>query len=241
MKYEYVRKQISDFIAEQLGKKKGVIGLSGGIDSSIVAYIAVDAVGKNNIIGVMMPYGNQDISLATSVANNLEIPYLSFDIRPGVDFKLKNYKGLFEDRIRKGNLMARERMEILYDVAYSNKGIVVGTTNKSELMTGYFTKHGDGAVDIEPIAGLYKTEIYELARYLEHKVGFPKQIIDVTPTAGLWEGQTDEAELGLSYHMLDEILKGNRNFPKKYFARVDDLVEKTAHKRRMPLSIEVKK
>lgn len=189
-------KQLKNYI----GEKRAVIGLSGGIDSSVVAYFLVKALDKGNIFSVVLPYGDQDSSDGELIASQLGINCTKVNIKPIVDkFPCQS------DRLTKGNIMARVRMTILY--AYTNiassGGIVVGTTNKTEAEVNYYTKYGDGGVDIEPIADLYKTEIWEVGKIL----GVPQKIIDKTPSAGLWEGQTDEDELGMTYQEIDDILE----------------------------------
>ena len=158
------------------------------------------------------------------------------DIKPIVDLMTMGSYSV----MAKGNVKARIRMTWLYLIANDNDKLVIGTTNKSEFETGYFTKYGDGGVDFEPIGHLYKTEVFELARYL----GIPERIIRKKPTAGLWEGQTDEGELGITYEILDETLKwivpGNdRDVPsvapeRKHLARVVSLRAKSNHKKRIP-------
>lgn len=205
MDYNKVENQISGFIRRMVsesGMKKAVIGLSGGIDSTVVAYLTVKALGKENVYGIILPcedniYKND----AFNLAERLDINYEILSIKKFVDdfISIKH----INDKIRIGNFMARIRMCILYDKAKELDALVIGTTNKTEMLLGYFTKYGDGAVDIEPIADLYKTEIFELAKYL----GVPENIINKTPSADLWEGQTDEEELGMNYDNIDKILK----------------------------------
>ena len=180
------------------GMDKAIIGLSGGIDSTVVAYLTVKAIGKENVIGIRLPYNNSGLLDSGLIVEKLGIKTKVIFINEIVD----SYIGEGNDKLRIGNFMARIRMCILYDKAKENNALVIGTTNKTEMELGYFTKYGDGGVDIEPIADLYKTEIFELAKHL----GIPDKIINKTPSADLWEGQTDEDELGMEYEYIDKML-----------------------------------
>jgi len=180
---------------------KAVIGISGGLDSAVTATLCVKALGKENVIGIMLPCGEQkDIQDSIELCNKLDIQSYTIDISAMVN----SYKHPFysPDQTRLGNIMARSRMIVLYDISSIHRGLVVGTSNKTELMMGYFTLHGDGACALEPIGHLYKTWVKEMAVALE----IPKSIIEKAPSAGLWEGQTDEKEMGISYYLLDAIL-----------------------------------
>lgn len=186
------------------GFSKGIIGLSGGVDSSLVAYLAVEALGKENVIGVMMPYKtSRDDSLEDGklVAETLGIKYYVRDITPMVDAYFDTYEP-DADRLRRGNMKARMRMCTIYDLAAKEHALVLGTGNKTELLLGYVTQFGDAACALEPLGCLYKTEVWKLAEM----VGAPQKIVEKIPTADLWEGQTDEGELGVSYQHADEIL-----------------------------------
>ena len=237
---------IKSFIIDG-GFNGAVIGLSGGIDSSLTAKLTVEAIGADNVLGLIMPTSTsseEDVKDAVFMARRLGIEYEVIDLR--------NVEKAFWEicpharempRIPRGNLMARIRMCTLYIHSNSLNRIVVGTGNKSEILTGYFTKYGDGGVDILPIGCLYKTQVRELARYM----GIPEKIILKKPSAGLWIGQTDEDELGISYDLLDKILCGiyDLKFPPKKVAEaleidyshvqhVMNLVERSAHKRSLP-------
>jgi len=198
---------ICDFIVKQVsgaGFKKILVGLSGGIDSAVTAALGVKALGKENVTGIMMPYRKShpdSLDHAELVADKLGIDSRVVDISPMVDA----YFDLYEndaDQLRRGNRMARERMCILYDLSAKYKALVAGTGNRSELLIGYCTQYGDNACAFEPIGHLYKTEVKEIASLL----GIPEVIINKNPTADLWEAQTDEAEMGISYSRLDMIL-----------------------------------
>ena len=181
-----------------------VVGLSGGIDSTLAAYLACEAVGKENVFGLIMPSTTtptEDKLHGISIAKQLGIEYNEIAI-DGILNEYLSATQLEDDQLAIGNLKARIRMSIIYYYANNKNYLVTGTGNKSEILIGYFTKHGDGACDIEPIGDLYKTNVYELSKYLD----IPQEIIDKPPRAGLWINQTDEDELGMSYDLIDQIL-----------------------------------
>jgi len=196
-----------DFIKEQLssaGFEKLIIGLSGGIDSAVTAALCVKAVGAENVIGVMMPYRtstDESLDHAILVADKFKIKYQVVEISKMVDAYFDNFEP-DADRLRRGNRMARERMCILYDLSAKYKALVAGTGNRSELMIGYCTQYGDSSCAFEPLGHLFKNEVKKISAIL----GIPEIIINKNPTADLWEGQTDEEEMGISYTELDEIL-----------------------------------
>ena len=178
--------------------------MSGGIDSTLIAYLACEAVGNDNVFGIVMPSATtppEDKVHGIKIAQNLGIDYKEV----AIDSILNEYLSLTQlekDNLAIGNLKARIRMSIIYYYANAKNYLVSGTGNRSEILIGYFTKHGDGACDMEPIGDLYKTEVYKLSEFLN----IPKEIIKKPPRAGLWANQTDEDEIGMSYDLLDEIL-----------------------------------
>lgn len=181
-----------------------MVGLSGGIDSTLIAYLACEAVGNDNVFGIIMPSATtppEDKVHGIEIAQNLGIDYKEVAIDSILDEYLSLTK-LEKDNLAIGNLKARIRMSIIYYYANAKNYLVSGTGNRSEILIGYFTKHGDGACDMEPIGDLYKTEVYKLSEFLN----IPKEIIKKPPRAGLWANQTDEDEIGMSYDLLDEIL-----------------------------------
>lgn len=200
---EWVRKTV-----DGAGFTDVVIALSGGIDSTVSAALSVKAFGKEHVHVLLLPYSNlheEGVRDAKKVVDFLELSKGNvhvIDIRKSVESFTWDSATPNLLEIRKGNIMARVRMIYLYDFAKANNCLVVGTENKSEYHLGYFTRFGDEASDIEPIRGLYKTQVKELAAYL----AIPKEIIAKAPTAGLWEGQSDEEEFGFSYADADQIL-----------------------------------
>ena len=202
----FVEKVLTAFIKEELNKfnyKKGILGLSGGLDSTVCAFLAVKALKSTNIIALILPYGksfSEDVKDAQETSQRLGLKSKTIDISPMVDVYISRFPT--KNRIEMGNKMARERMSILYDHSSREKALILGTSNKTELLLGYGTIHGDMACAINPLGDLYKTQIRQLARHL----GVPDKIMKKSPSAGLWEGQTDEKELGLNYDDIDQIL-----------------------------------
>lgn len=219
---EDTTKKITHFIrsyAKQSGTKGAVIGMSGGIDSTLTTYLTVKALGRENVLGVIMPEKSltpaHDVLDATEVGDILRIEYSVVEIANILDSFLYSIPEVVDSEIvATGNLKARIRMSILYYYANIMTRMVVGTSNRTELLLGYFTKFGDGGVDIEPIGDLYKTQVREMADYLK----VPHHIIEKPPSAGLWPGQTDEEELGLSYGQIDKVFSEllDKNASKEY-------------------------
>ncbi len=203
---EWVKKVLKIFIQNEMykiGVKKAAFGLSGGVDSAVVACLAAEALGPKNVFGLIMPYRTSNPESeqhAVELAKKLNIHYEVRDISKPVDAFFENKKNA--DNLRKGNRMARERMCELYDFSSENKCLILGTSNKTELLLGYGTIFGDMASAINPIGDLYKTQIWDLAKYLD----VPESIIDKAPSADLWVGQTDEQELGYNYEHIDALL-----------------------------------
>jgi len=199
-----VEKYLINFLQNEVYKtslKKAVIGLSGGIDSAIVAVLAKKAFNEN-LLAVMMPSqfsSESSINDAKELADKFSIKYEIISIENILESYFENY----EDKLRVGNFSARARMNILYDISAKEEALVIGTSNKSELLLGYGTAFGDLASAINPIGDLYKSEIFDFAKYLN----LPDSIINKPPSADLYEGQSDESELGFSYNDIDRFLK----------------------------------
>ncbi len=186
----------------KVGFRKVVVGLSGGLDSSLVTLLCAEAMGKENVIPLFLPYRTSDPQSerdADLFAQRLSLKLKKIDITPMID---AYFSGDQADRVRCGNKMARERMGILFDQAMANRALVVGGSNKSELLLGYSTWFGDMAASLLPIADLYKTQVRQMGEELQ----LPAEILSKAPSADLWEGQKDEEELGFSYDLADQIL-----------------------------------
>ncbi len=200
-KWELIEKFLIKFIYEEItktGLKKGICGLSGGIDSAVVAVLAKKALGDNFKVFLLPSQFSSESSIkdAKKVCQKFDIDYEIISIAPLLEaYNLK-------DKIRLGNFSARMRMAILYDKSAELNALVIGTSNKSELMLGYGTLFGDLASALNPIGDLYKTEIFEFAKFLQ----IPRSIIQKPPSADLWQGQSDEKELGFSYAQIDPVL-----------------------------------
>ncbi len=201
-----VIKQLEDFIKKvitEAGFSRAVVGLSGGIDSSLACYLTVGALGKENVLAVRMPYKTSSLDSldhAQLVIGALGIQSETHPISDMVDPLINRSPDM--SAVRKGNIMARTRMIVLYDHSAEFKGLVVGTGNKTEELLGYTTLFGDSACALNPLGDLYKTQVRQFAKYL----GIPDVIIAKPPTADLWKGQTDEGELGFSYADVDKLL-----------------------------------
>lgn len=250
-KLKIIKDKLVKFIRNEVAKtglKNGIIGISGGLDSSVVAFLTSRALGKKHCIGVIMPYKNfseEAIEDAREIIKILGIRSMFCDITPMLDRYFEQFPEA--NHIRKGNKMARERMSILYDISAKEKGIVIGTGNKTELYLGYGTIYGDMACAIAPLGDLYKTQVRELASFL----GVPDKIIKKKPTADLWPGQTDEGEIGYSYDEIDNLLyhiidmKYSRErvieagFKSEIVNRVNGMIEKSEFKRRLPVIAKI--
>lgn len=251
------KREASEFLQAMLqdSDTKGfVIGLSGGVDSAVCASLAVDAVGYNNVFGVMLPIHSSEDTLvdAKELAKNLKINYTvanfydehkSFTNRITDTFP-DSHTGPVQTDKANGNMKARFRMTALYAYAELMGYLVLGTGNKSELLIGYATKYGDGGVDCEPLGRLYKSQVYELARSYPE---IPQNTIDKAPSADLWGGQTDEQELGFTYDELEvalRLLRGEglrEDSPVEMVScdvikKVDSLMNKNLHKINVPPS-----
>jgi len=203
---DLAREILSGFIKSEItriGMSRAVIGLSGGIDSALSMALAVDALGKDNVLAVRMPYkasSKDSLDHAQLLIDQLGVPSKTIEITDMVEplFKLNPDMS----KLRKGNIMARERMIVIYDQSEVFKGLVVGTSNKTEILLGYSTLFGDSANALNPIGDLYKTQVRQLSRAMN----IPSPIVDKPPSADLWEDQTDEGELGFTYAEADKLL-----------------------------------
>jgi len=242
--------QIANYLLQQLnvtGLNRAVLGVSGGLDSAVTAVIMQKALGKKAIFVWMpfvrqCPFGRNVARLEKAFKIKVEKIYL--------DKILNNFVKILPPggNLAYGNLKPRLRMSVLYYFANFKKALVIGTTNRSELEIGYFTKYGDSGVDLQPIADIYKTEIYEIAQRLK----IPSEIIETAPTAALWPGQTDEKELGLNYYQLDTVLKllSQGLLPEQvsYLTNIDprkiqkiiDRKKKNIHKLSLPPLLKIK-
>ena len=248
-----VHSELVEFLRESFKKagfSKAVLGLSGGIDSALVAYLLRDALGKENVLAIMMPYksSNPDsLNHAKLVVEDLKINAKTIEITNMIDAYFKNEKEA--SSLRMGNKMARERMSILFDYSSKENALVVGTSNKTEIYLGYSTQFGDSACALNPIGDLYKTNIWDLSRYLK----IPNELIEKKPSADLWEGQTDEQEMGLTYKEADQVLyrmlEENKTveevlaegFNKDLVDNIVRRMNRSEYKRRMPLIAKIKR
>lgn len=226
---------MKDYIAKA-GLKGFVVGLSGGIDSAVIACLAVKAVGAENVIGVSIPCQSRDDmnTDAEELAKNLNIRYMTIPIEDSYKCIIGQIGG--STQLTKANVKARLRMVVLYMIANQNNYIVSGTTNLTEAMIGYFTKYGDGGVDIEPVANYYKNEIYKMAELMPE---IPENIKTKAPSADLWDGQTDEDEMGIKYSELDFILAnlGTReedSLGEEKADKVKAMIKNAGHKNNLP-------
>jgi NAD+ synthase len=244
---ELVAEILTRFIRNEIqrtGFRRAVFGLSGGIDSSVVAYLAVRAMGPDNVLAVTMPYKTSSEETrrdSAAVIAALGMQTLDVPITPQIDAYVAAMSGLTQMRL--ANKCARERMTVLYDQSAAFEGLVVGTSNKTELLLGYSTQFGDLASAINPIGDLYKTQLKQLAAYL----GVPDAILGKAPSGDLWVGQTDEGELGFSYDDVDRLLvllvdrrwqpaqAVRAGFDAQFVERVVRMVRRNQYKRRLPV------
>jgi len=234
--YAIVTEKIVAWLQEKVnsaGAKGCVVGLSGGIDSAVVAALAKRAFPETTL-AVMLPVesSSQDVEDAWLVARQLGLDAVMYNLDTAFKVLVESIEvsqDLPGDNLAVANVKPRLRMISLYYLAARNNYLVIGTGNKSEMVTGFFTKYGDGGVDLEPIGELVKAQVYELARHL----GIPKTIIDKVPSAGLWPGQTDEDELGFSYRQLDEyIISGSTD--SDVTDRIKEVIRRARHKQELP-------
>ena len=246
-----VRSFLVRFLADEVrnaGFTRGVVGLSGGIDSAVTAFLASEALGRENVTAVMMPYrtsSSESLTDARLVVDALGIPSATVDITPMVDAYIAPQH--VDDRVRAGNIMARQRMIVLYDFSARERALVLGTSNKTELLLGYGTLFGDTASAVNPLGDLYKTQVWQLAA----DCGVPARIVGKKPSADLWSGQTDEGELGFTYADVDRLLfamiderhtdgeLAALGFDGRFVRTVRSMVQKSQFKRRPPLVAKI--
>ena len=228
----------------RVGYSRAVIGLSGGIDSALSFVLAVEALGAENVLAVRMPYkasSADSLEHAQLLVDQYKVPSETIEITDMVEPLFVRDPNI--TKLRKGNIMARERMIVLYDQSEAFKGLVIGTSNKSEILLGYSTQFGDAASAVNPVGDLYKTQLRQLSRAMN----IPAPIIDKAPSADLWEDQTDEGELGFTYEQADKLLYllvdqryspqecVDAGFDEKFVSAVVGRVRRNQFKRMLPL------
>ncbi len=246
-----VRKILVEFLHDETtraGFARAVVGLSGGVDSAVVAFLAAEALGPANVRAVLLPYRTsspESRKHAEEAAAVAGIQTETVDISPMVDAYLDHVPEI--DRVRAGNLMARQRMVVLYDLSARDRALVYGTSNKTELLLGYGTQFGDLASAINPLGDLFKTQVWQLARAL----GVPEAIVTKKPSADLWQGQTDEGEFGFTYqdvdrllfHMVDQRRSDTElaalGFDPAFVERVSTMIRRSQFKRRPPVIAKI--
>lgn len=250
-----VSKEIIDFISENISKSKlkgGIVAVSGGIDSAVVLNLTVKALGPERVWAVTIPErditSERDITDVMHLTSQLNITCDTVDITDIINNFINILPKYDEsDQVTKGNIKPRIRMIVSYYYANKLNAMVIGSSNKTEYLTGYFTKYGDGGVDIMPLVSLYKFQIRQLAEYLN----IPRNIIEKAPSAGLWRNQTDEGELGIDYDQLDLILYGSEkgmnaetiakelNIDLSKVKEILNRVYRNEHKRHLPLLLRL--
>ena len=241
-----VEKILVAFIKDSVlknGFKNAIVGVSGGLDSAVVLALCKKALGARHTFALLLPYrisSSDSLEHGKAVCAKFKIPYETIDISPAVDAYFDRYPAA--GKLQIGNKCARERMSVLYDYSVRKKALVAGTSNKSEILVGYATQFGDSAAAFLPIGDLYKTQVFELARYL----GIPEPIVAKRPSADLWPGQTDEGEIGIAYKDLDVVLhlmvdmrwdEGEiieRGYPLPLIRRIRKMIVNSQFKRTMP-------
>ena len=250
---ELATRILTGFIRDSItkaGMSRAVIGLSGGIDSALSAYLAATALGAENVLALRMPYKTSSadsLNDAEAVIEDLGLPNQTLAISEMADPMIERFPDM--SKLRRGNIMARMRMVTLYDQSMAWGGLVMGTSNKTEFLLGYSTIYGDSGVALHPIADLYKCQVRQLARSL----GVPRVIIEKPPSADLWVGQTDEAELGFTYDEADQVLMllvderytaeevAAEGFEREFVARIWERVKANHYKRTMPNIAKISK
>jgi len=243
---DLARKILTGFIKSEItrfGFARAVIGLSGGIDSALSCALAAEALGPENVLAIRMPYKTSSpdsLVDAEKTATRFGVRMETIEITPMVEPMIQRDPQI--SNLRKGNLMARSRMIVLYDQSQAFKGLVVGTSNKTEILLGYTTLWGDMASALNPIGDLYKTQVWQLSRVM----GVPQSVIDKPPSADLWQGQTDESDLGFTYAEADKLLfllVDRRysvedcvaaGFKKEFVDQVVERIRRSQYKRMMP-------
>jgi NAD+ synthase len=243
---DLVEKILTSFIKDSVCKnsfKNAIVGVSGGLDSAVVLALCRKALGPRHTFALLLPYrvsSPESLDHGKMACAKFKVPYEVIDISPAVDAYFDRFP--VKNRLQIGNKCARERMSVLYDFSVRKKALVAGTSNKSELLVGYSTLFGDSAAAFLPIGDLYKTQVFELARYL----GIPDEIVCKKPSADLWPGQTDEGEIGITYKDLDTILhlmidkrwdEGEiveRGYPLPLIRRINKMIVNSQFKRTMP-------
>jgi len=230
---------IANWLSDRLNAARAegyVIGLSGGVDSATAAGLAVRAIGAEHVLGALLPCHSRpdDARLGHLVADTFGIATRTIDLAPAYDALIAALPPT-DHPLAAPNAKPRLRMTALYYLAQANGYLVLGSGNRSELMVGYFTKYGDGGVDLLPLGDLYKTQVWELASV----VGVPDEVVERTPSGGLWPGQTDEGELGITYQALDRVLKaieaGETDcIDPETLDKVRRMIRSAWHKRAMP-------